>query len=541
MVTRPITLAPRWPAAMLVLTLALQATLVTGRAINWDEFFHYSQIHKLVAGTLSTPLQTLYTRAFAWVVALPGSGIDHIITIRWFMLGCELAILAAIVGIASRFASRQAAWLAALAYASGGYVFQHATSFRFDSPAAALLMTAAWILLRSRLGTLAIIAIGLLIGSATVLTIKAALFAPVFAGIAWLRWSEAGRTSAAALRIVACGATSLAAFAVIYGLHASTLTGDVGGEALTVVGGVGTSMFSIGLQPYWLHHLKGFAIAPAIVLMLIAFPFILRRSALSRPERVALIGLILPLSTLLFYHNSAPYYFVFMLAPICAALALVLDRALPRYGEARIALLLGGLALAIWAVDRTGPLDKQREILAAADMIFPDKPAYFDSSAMLGHFPKANAFMTPAGTAQYLKGAYPPMTDVMARQAVPLVLASDELFERVLTTAEPVAALLPQDLAALRETYVPFWGPFWIAGRAFPKATEFTLRVPGQYRVEGSALRIDGRDLQPDALVTLGYGPHRAEPLTSAQSRIVWAAARRPAGPPPAPPYFGTF
>ncbi len=531
---------PRWPALALLAVLALQVTLVLNRAINWDEFYHYSQIQKLAAGTLSEPLQTLYTRAFLWVTALPGSGIDHIITIRWFMLACEVATCAAIIGIGSRFASRPAAWLAALAYAGGGFVFQHATSFRFDGPAAALLMTAAWILLCRRLRPLTIIAIGLLAGTAAMLTIKTVLYAPVFAAIAWLRWNEGGRSARSTAQLVAVGLASLGAFAAIYGLHAASLAGNAGGQAKTMLGWARGEMFHFGLQPYWRHHLKGAAMAPLLTLLLLAMPWLIGRSTRTRSEKIMLAGLLSPLATLLFYHNTAPYFFVFMLAPVCAALAVGFDWALRRYSQAVLAGVLGVFSLAVWAMEPPSPLAKQRQVLAAADTLFPDHPAYFDSCAMLGSFPKANAFLTPLGLSLYRQGIHPAMADTMARQVVPLVVSTDPLFDRALTTRAPVPELLDRDLAALREGYVQLWGPFWVAGRSFTAPADFTLRVPGLYRVEGAALRIDGQLIQPGGVIELARGMHRAEP--SGQARIIWSKVKAlPPEPAPTAPWFTDF
>lgn len=538
---------PRWPAAALIAVLVLQITLVLNRAINWDEFYHYSQVQKLAAGTLSEPLQTLYTRAFLWVTALPGGGIDHIITIRWFMLGCEAITCAAIIGIGARFASRSAAWLAALAYAGGGYVMQHASSFRFDGPAAALLMSAAWIMLRSRLGPLAIMAIGLLAGTAAMLTIKTVLYAPVFIGIAWLRWNESGRSRGGLLRLGMIGLASLAAFGAIYWLHAASLAGNADGQAKAVLGWAGGEMFHFGLQPYWqhnhwLHHLKGFVMAPLLALLVIAMPVLLWRDRREASEKFALVGLLAPLATLIFYHNTAPYFFVFMLAPVCAALAIGFDQALLRYSETALAALLGLLALAVWSVEASGPLDRQRQILAAAEVMFPDHPAYFDSSAVLGTFPKANAFFTPLGLSLYRQGIHAAMADTMAKQVVPLVVSTDALFVRALTTRDPVPELLDRDLAALREGYIQLWGPFWVAGRDFTGRTDFTLRVPGAYRIEGSALRIDGQLFQPGATVELARGLHRAEPGGGKVSRIIWAKVKTvPSQPAPTGPLFTDF
>lgn len=541
MTPRRIVTIPAWPLAGLLVVLALQITLVTGRAVNWDEFFHYSQIHNLASGTLTGPLQTLYTRAFLWVIALPGNSIDHIVTIRWFMLACELVTLAAIIGMGRRFAGPPAAWLAALAYLSAGYVFQHGTSFRFDPPAAALLMSAAWIMLCRPLRAGWIALTGLLLGIATVLTIKSVLYASVFAGVAWLRWHDAGRSLSAGIRLVAYGVAAAAGCLLVYGLHASALPEQSIIAAQATVDQNGGKMFSLLGQPYWLHHLKGAALAPFVTILALLFPFVLVSSSRPAAEKVALAGLFLPLATLLFYHNTAPYYFVFMLAPVCVALAVVMDLAVQRYGPRLLSVMLAALALAIWWIEQPGVIERQRLIVTTAETAFPDKPAYFDACAMLGSLPKANVFMTPVGIALYRDGHYPAFADVMARRAVPLVVEDDPILTKALTGTGPVPELLPGDVVALRDSYVHFWGPFWLAGQKIDKPKRFALRIPGRYRVEGGELTLDGGTLKAGTIVELARGEHQAVPAAGASVRLIWAAAKLPQGTQPAPPLFVDF
>jgi hypothetical protein len=531
---------PRWPALALLAVLALQVTLVVGRSINWDEFYHYSLLHKLAAGTLSEPLQTAYTHLFQWVLTLPGTGIDHIIAIRWVMLGTELLTLAAIIGVASHFASRSAAWLCALSYAGAGYVFQHATSFRFDGPAAALLMSAAWLMLRPRLSPAVILGSGLMIGAAALLTIKVVLYAPVFAGIAWLRWQRGGGRGDL-VRMLSVGIVSFTAFAIAYWFHAGALSSSADADTTARLGKVGGKMFSLGVQPYWPHHLKGAAIAPIVTLLVLAMPLQLWRAQRPLAEKVAITGLLAPLTTLFFYQNTSPYYFVFMLAPVCAALATGFDLALKRYSEALLAGILGACAVGFWAVEQPSQLTKQRQVQTAANALFPDHPAYFDTCAMLGTFPKANVFLTPLGISLYRQGAYPAMVDTMAEKVVPLVLNVDPLFDRILTTRDPVPDLFEQDLAALRDGYIQLWGPFWVAGRNISEPVDFILRVPGAYRVEGAALRIDGQLIEPGGVIELARGQHRAEPQAG-PVRLIWAkAGRAPATTAPTAPWFTDF
>lgn len=531
--------------AALLLVLALQMPLVLNRAINWDEFWHYSQTVLLANGQLTAPLQTLYTRAFAWTTRLDGTGVDHIIIIRVFMLLCECAALAAIVGLATRFSDRSTALLCALAYLSASYVFQHGTSFRFDPPAAALLTGSLWILTCRPLQAKWVAVVAVLLGISFMLTIKSVLYAPAFAGIAWLRWSEAGYARGALLRLACVPVSAAAAFGILYLLHSQGLAGDTGNAAETVVSRSATKMFSLGIPPYWWASVRAAIFSPVQAVLILIVPFALLRSGRPAAERIALIGLWLPVTTLLFYHNTAPYYHVFMLAPVCVSLASVMPQVVRRYGAMVMATIFVGGAVLTVLREPENPIDRQRELLTAAETIFGGPVGYFDSCAMLGSFVKANAFLTPWGIEQYLSGGYPAMTDTLKSQVVPLVVDDDIMFTKALRERGPVSMLLPQDVDMLRSTYLHFWGPFWVAGfDVMPNLAErkIMVRVPGPYTLRASAdVKIDGISRQPGEVVEMARGAHRVG-ATTAPIKLVWGRKLQvPKTPAPREPYFMMF
>ena len=118
----------RWFVAATAVAILLQVELVFNRPVNWDEFFHLSEAHAFHQGRLTEVLQVFYARAFFWLPMLSVDAVDQIRIARLFMLGFELVTVAAIFAMARRFADRTAAALAALAYVTGGYVFQHGFS-----------------------------------------------------------------------------------------------------------------------------------------------------------------------------------------------------------------------------------------------------------------------------------------------------------------------------------------------------------------------------------------------------------------------------
>ncbi len=535
----------KWAVAGLFAVIALQFTQVFRRSINWDEFWHYSQIHQLHAGVLAKPLQTLHTRLYSWVTDLPGTGVDHIVVIRLFMFGCEMIAVAGIIGLASRFAGRTAAILAALAYLSFPYVFQHGYSFRFDPPAAALMTSTLWLLSRSSLRWPAIVLGGAMIGTAAMVTIKIVLLAPAFAGVVWLRWNEQGRSFAYVARLAAMGAVALAVFAAIFALHSQGLAGDNADQARAIIGGSGSLMFRWEVKPYWMFAIAGAIMAPLVTVLIALFPRRAMRGAFARDEKVALVGLFLPLTTLIFYHNTAPYYYVFMLPTVLAASAISMPWLTEKFAVAGTAALLALFALVSWGIEEESPITKQRMLLEVADRAFPPGTHYFDFMGFLGSQPKSNPFMTTAVIKGYLEQGRPLHLEAMANHPVPLLIDNDVMFQRLLHTREPIEGMLLEEAAALRDTYIPFWGPYWLAGEEFAAGAaprEFIVRVPGTYTVYDAPITLDGSRLEPGDTVALERGSYTASTATGAHARLIWGSRIAvPAETPPDLPHFQNF
>lgn len=524
------------PLAALGLIAALQFTQVFRRAINWDEFWHYSQIHQLAAGTLGRPLQTLHTRLFGWVTQLPGTGVDHIVVIRLFMFACEMVTTASIVALCARFSNRTIGVLCALAYLAFPYVFKHGYSFRFDPPAAALLMATLTIIAYSRLKPGAIVLAGTLLGIAPMVTIKIVLYAPAFAGLLWLRWSEQKFARDYIVRLVAVGAVSCAVFATIFLLHSQGQVGEPGPESQTIVTKAAGAMFGFNAMPYWDYALAAIARAPITAMLIFASPFLIARSGRSRAERIALAGMLLPVTTLVFYHNTAPYYYAFMLPPVLVGCTAAMAWSVNRFGQTFMTAGLFAIGLTALVTDPPSAIDRQRTLLRAADTMFPGPVNYFDFCAFLGKFPQANGFMTKVGIDLYRASGAAPMRRAMERKVVPLVMADYPMFDRMFAGAE-APEFLPRDAAALRDNYVHFWGPFWLAGKLVQPAQgarreEFL--VPGPYTVRDAALAVDGKEYPAGAIITLDRGLHTVRATGGDDARLVWGnRIREPSQPPP--------
>lgn len=496
---------------ILALVLLLQIELVFSKSINWDEFFHFSQIHQHLLGRPAPWLQAPFVALFSWVPSLPGDNITHIQIIRLLILPFELLTIAAIVGMASRFTSRETALLCGLIYATGGYVFLHAFALRADMIAAALAMTALWIGLCRPVRGLEIAAIALLLMLAFLSTIKTVLFAPAFLGVALFRMEKPAHRWATA---GAAAAVLVAGFLLLW--VAPTLPTSGMGGLLRDIGALGRNsvdrMFSGGIFPQGGWLLKQISMAPLLSAAVMLAALRACKAERSRMERILMLALLAPLATVAIYRNAFPYHFAFILPPAIVAVALAIGPIVRRYGHVPLGLLLLANALILSFAEDRDVLSRQRAIQTGLHMIFPRPVAYIDNSGMAGDFPRAiNHFASGWGFADYYRAAEPSYSRAMEVEPVPLLLANNVVLQNIFLETPDDTRLLPEDEQIIRDNYVQHWGMVFVAGKVIPpgkKPVWIRVAVPGNYTIEGGDVEIDGT-LQPvDSVVNLSRGPH---------------------------------
>ncbi|MCB2014359.1 MAG: hypothetical protein R3E11_07790 [Sphingobium sp.] len=533
--------SPLLPVICIALVLIMQGTMVFGRAINWDEFHFYRQVELFTQGVLELPLQTLHVRIFQWLPGLAGTGVDHIVIARMFMFACEMVTASGIILLAARFTDWKTGAVCVLAYLSSGFVMQHGFSFRTDPIITALTMSALCILGCTRFRGGWLLLFGAFIGTAAMFSIKIILWAPAFAGLAWWRWHREGYGFSLALRLAVALTAAALFFAVLYMLHSAGMTVD--GSAKSVLQNSAQKMFFLGIPPYWALMLKFVSMSEILVLTILCFPVAIYMSGLGRHKKIALIGLFLPISVLGFYFNALPYFYAFLLPPVAVACAVPLSMLGRRYGAGLPAVAFLMMALSTWMHEDKSVIDRQRKLQTVAKAMFPQPISYFDFAGFLPWQDKANAFMTLWGMELYRAGNVPPMREVMQEKAVPLVVEMDDMFSPVLNSTGEQRDLLPEDVAALHDTYVQHWGPFWVPGEILQpsEARRVEIYVPGPYTLEYGEIRVSGRVLHKGDAIQLDRG--RYEMMASeGGARLVWGDhLYKPDRDPPERPYWTFF
>lgn len=518
--------APTLPAVALGIVLLLQIGLIFSRAINWDEYSFYREVAQFSDGYLARPLQTIHVRFFTWLPGLFETSTDHIVAGRVAMFVCELVTIACIIATGRHFSGTSAAVIAALAYVSAGFVFQHGTSFRIDPIVTALLALSLTILATARLKTVSILVFGLLLGLAGMVSIKAILYLPAFAGIAIGRWYTSGWSRSEFLRLALCVLCSAAFFAAIYVLHGRDVTANTGtsGSAQLVVNTAFDWAFFVGIPPYWHHAVKAALTAPLLTAMIVALPVVLRKSDIEAPRKIALIGLWLPICSLFFYTNTAAYFYVFLLPPMVIACTPVIAFLIQRYSTSLLALIFLATTCVIWLQEESSIIERQRQVERNVHEVFASPVPYFDHNYMLGEWPKMNGFLTPQGLYSYRQTGTLAYRDAMESHEIPLFLANHPMLEDVMLGRND-ELFFSGDLAALRGNYIELSWPIWIAGKDFAgRAGRFTeeFLVPGPYTVHGGDLVVDGLSYADGSLLEIERGEHEVMVIDNQPVKLMW-------------------
>ncbi|MEM1195616.1 MAG: glycosyltransferase family 39 protein [Pseudomonadota bacterium] len=523
---------------ILVGLLLVQLYLLWFKSFNWDEFLHYGQVFAARNGTLDAPFQVLHSRILFWVPDTAISIVDQMRIARLFMFACTLITLTAIYGLAQRFTSRENALFASIAYLSAGYVFTQSFSIRADPMAAASLMSALYLMTCRDKPLASYAAAGALVGLAGMITMKSVFYAPCFAGLAWLFWSQSQEKREALICFSAATLAASLTFGAIYFWHTS-------GLAPVPEHFSDTSKFLTGgrrwILPESFPALKYVVVQGAwgLVFLLGIFcaPYAWRGSKLSEAHRIALVGLAAPLLTLLFYRNTFPYFFVYLLAPVAVAISASWGLLIRRYGSVA---LLGSMCIAPAVLATLTPRDvivRQGAIIDYLRSEYAPGTVYLARSSMLPDYPRVISHLaTGPGMAGYNQRQRALVASAFARGELPFILATGELIISALHGKQDPRGFLAEDVAVMHDHYVRQWGPVYREGEQIePIAGEQTVVFPrsGPYTLDGQAVFLDKERIEPGDTVVVRSGAHLIQCEEGCDRKTVfWRGERLPATPP---------
>jgi hypothetical protein len=542
--------------AALGLAACGHAYAVVHRNVNWDEFYFLSFVFDHARGTLATPIQTFHVHIFGWLTSIPGQEVEQIVAARSVYFLLLAATCTCIYRIARRTTSVDGALFAVLCYAAYSNVLAHATSFRADGLSVFLLMTALLFAQRMTHRALALTASAVLVAFALLVTIKSVLFLPVF-GLTLLAQPSRDRQQVSALpAVLIFAAILLGATVTLYIWHSRDVVGSTVPNAVTRL----QSTASVAFQQIPIRRLREFLTtvkSNPVQWACLAFAiFLLCRRMLTRQrglEAVSLIGLVIPLVSLLFYRNSFPYFYVFILPPALVLCGMAFDQlSLDRGVRTRRGLLVSLLvtiAILAFATSHVVPhlqdgTAAQRTVIRAIHEIFPQPVPYIDRNGMIASFPKVGFFMSTWGMQRYRERQGPIFVDLLRTRRPHFVIANSPALEAALERKSAGGPLHPDDVAALRTHFVPYWGPVYVAGTQIhlEPATDavWEVLIAGSYRLQSESSVAIGQVLYPPgSTVTLDSGLVSFRSDVAQDVALIIVSARSvPRYPPPTGPLY---
>ncbi len=505
--------------------LAAMVAMAWTRNVNWDEFYFLSHVHAHLGGTLDRPLQTFFVHGFTWLPWVSANEVDQIAVARLVMMLFFLGTCLSLHRIAAHLTDETSADIAVLAFVASGFAIAHGASFRADPMAAGLLMGSVAVMMTTRMGLWQVIAVAVMSALALLVTVKAALFLPVYIAALLWRWED----RAVVLRCLAAGVLGLAIAGALFFWHASGITSSEGTAASDNLGEA--ARLTLGGQSVLprLHEvmLWGLLSAGAVVLAIAGL--------LIAPTRRLLVVLILfagPLLSVVLYRNAFPYFFPFAVPAFMVAVALGAQafRGSLIWKLGLVLMLASGGLQTVRALSEDNAA--QHATLAEVHRLFPEPVPYIDQNAMVSSFPRPGFFMSTWGIANYRAEGTPVFADLIEAHKPPMLLANrDELYAvmRPETVTEPIIGLLEEDAEVLRQTYVHYAGVIWLAGRELTLdqgAVAVAMPFAGRYRVEmDGMLEINGQPVAGGDVLELGKSPIQITGPAGTKVRLIWNTA----------------
>ncbi|MGX9418782.1 ArnT family glycosyltransferase [Vibrio sp. WJH972] len=516
--------------ALLVFAVVARVTVALSYEVNWDEFYYLSAVHRFINGdTLINSFQTFHIHFFTWLDLISNNEVGQIVAARFAMLALQIITGFYIFRICRRYLSFSASIFAVLSYFSFSYVIRMGASFRTDPIASCFLIIVLDYFLSNKLSVMKSLIAGVLTAFALLISLKASLYIPTFLSIVLitLYCSESRRNYIRQLLFY--GVSILIGFSALYIWHYSS----IGGSSLLIdifsmTGAADKTLnertFFHG-EAFFIQTLTSDSIYWLILLVGSVFAAVsaFNQSLLSRDVSLKYLSVVLLLTTLLYYRNSFPYYYAFMLAPVSILFAVFWDglftfirTKLAHFVSLTILLLfsfsivLNGFVVPL-SKDRN--LDYQRYFIETVHEIFTEPVSYIDRCSMIASYTKTGFFMSTWRYENYVRDQQPVIHNAVLNDN-PVFVVANTPFLSALYQASSDNWLITQDRFTLQQNYIHHWNELFVAGKQFElsintPSVEFSLYVEGIYTLEGdSNAKINGSLLSPGQTIFLSKGVH---------------------------------
>lgn len=499
--------------------------------INWDEFYYLSFIYDYTNDREINSFQTFHIHFFTWLKWISDNEVKQIITARLIMIVFQFFTGFFIFKICRYKFSLSASLFALLAYFSFSFIIKHGASFRTDPIATFFLITTIYYLFFNKENKINFIISGVSTATSFLITIKSAIYFPIFfiMVLNYIFTSKNRSTSIVCLFLYFSSTTIV--FFTLYIWHLNNIgfyefykdSGVITGGAEKTIGH-GHLFPSINALIvsclenilYWIVFVYGVK----NVISLFS-----KKMLADKYYCFIVSSIICAVFTFLIYRNAYPYFYSFILAPVCILFAFSWDlfffRENNRTKESFYLIIIALYSFISIAYDGfittyKRSLGYQSKFIETVHEIFPYPVPYIDRCSMISSFSKKGFFMSSWGVENYLDKGDDVLSYAVENDApVFLIINSPFLDFNSEYYQQWSNVLYKDDLKSLKDNYIKHWNELYVAGKVINlnddiKKVDFNINIPGLYTLESDSLVfIDKELIHPMQTVSLSKGIHQ--------------------------------
>lgn len=426
-----------------------------------------------------------------------------------------------------------ASLFAVFCYLATSNTLEHGSSFRADPICAFLFLITLKLIFKKRANWISTLIAGIITALSLMISIKVIFYlGPICLALLLLFRLQEEKKSGLT-RIFVFGISFAVFFAILYTTHRWGLLLPDDHNTIKILSRVSskvilTDQVNPNLTYFLLSLQKNISIWSILLAGILVSLFDVMKGWREQRNNILLLSLLPLLFPLVFYRNTFPYFFVFIMAPLVLYCGAFLEKVVMGYTREGRRVYFIILNISVFAValhlflnysahndDRTAA---QKQLIYVIHKIFPNPVPYIDRCSMVSSFPKVGFFMSTWGVENYLDAGEPIMRGLLLKEKPIFLLGNTPLLnlslpdERI--TALEDYKLLAEDRKILLENYIHHWGMLYVLGKKirFESGTsykQFEILVPGKYTIESDRpLDIDGTTIDSGDTLTLRQGIH---------------------------------
>ena len=523
----------------ILITLILKLRLIFLLNIDDDEFTFLSLVHRYLHHVPLNQFFTFHVHFFSWLPAISGNEVTQIFAGRTVMYALSLGSCIFLYLIGRLFFNRIGALFSILCYLSISNLVIHGTSFRFDPMCVFLFLCAAYFLLTESKSLYRVAIAGFSISLSLMISLKTILYIPTIGVIFILQLLFKENKKDTYKEILVFSIVLIIGFVLLYYFHLSTLAKGVPSPNKIV-----TNLSSQGILfkeffPnifYLLMIIKENPIVWAYwICGLTLLIWDLRYSKVNPLlKNLLLLTLLIPTFSLVFYKYNFPYFYVFVLSPAIIFSGVLVGKIAEDFKEkGSIGFLLLVCIFSLSIIGnflfhfKKNDFDQtiaQKETVKMVHKIFPEPVPYIDRCGMISSYPQIGLKMSTNAMERYTKANKPIMRNILIKKRPVFIVANSVHLD--LSVPRGVRRdifknypLLEKDYNILKENFIQYWGPIYVAGKHFDfyskKSQTINMLIPGTYTiVSDGEVSINGVIHMPGDKINLEQRTYTIVPKT---------------------------